>query len=113
MFLREHAPEVLAELSSGLVLATVRVSCEYYAELAAFDEVLIRMQLGEQTLNRITMVFEYWRAGAAGEERVARGEQTVACLRREGAQLVPCPVPPALLSALQPYRAPEKQRIGN
>src|SRR3989441_13319137 len=61
MFLREYAPDVLAELFRGLVLATLRCSCEYYAELWAFDEVIIRMQLGELTQNRITMLYEYVR----------------------------------------------------
>jgi enediyne core biosynthesis thioesterase len=104
MFLRDHAPEVLAELSRGLALATLRVTCDYFTELTAFDEVIIRMRWGEQTQNRLTMRFEYWRPGPPAEELVARGEQTVACLRREGTRLVPCPVPPALLAALQPYR---------
>ena len=103
MFLRDHAPEVLAELSQGLALATVRVSCEYLAELAAFDEVLIRMRLGEFVQNRITMRYEYWRVRPGAEELVARGEQEVACLRREGDKLVPSPVPNPLRAALVAY----------
>jgi len=59
MFLREHAPGVLNELARGLSLATVRVSCEYLAELAAFDEVVIRMRLGSLTQSRMTLLFEY------------------------------------------------------
>jgi len=105
MFLREHAPDVLSELSRGLSLATVRVSCEYLAELAAFDEVIIRMRLGELTQSRMTLLFEYWRAGKSGEELMARGEQQVACLRREGEKLVPTPVPKSLREALKPYAA--------
>ena len=105
MFLREHAPVVLSELSRGLSLATVRVSCEYLAELAAFDEVIIRMRLGELTQSRMTLLFEYWRAGKSGEELMARGEQQVACLRREGEKLVPTPVPKSLREALKPYAA--------
>jgi enediyne biosynthesis thioesterase len=103
MFLREHAPEILAELSRGLSLATVRVSCEYLAELTAFDEVIIRMRLGELTQSRMTLLFEYWRAGKSGEELMARGEQQVACLRREGDKLMPTPVPQALREALRSY----------
>ena len=34
MFLREHAPEMLGEMERGLALVTLRVSCEYYQELA-------------------------------------------------------------------------------
>jgi len=103
MFLREHAPAILAELSRGLSLATLRVSCDYIAELAAFDEVLIRMRLGELTQSRMTLLFEYWRAGKSGEELVARGEQQIACLRREGERLMPIPVPKVLRDALIPY----------
>ena len=103
MFLRDHAPEVIGELSRGLSLATVRVSCEYLAELAAFDEVIIRMRLGELTQSRMTLLFEYWRAGKSGEELVARGEQQVACLRRDGDKLMPAPVPKSLREALKPY----------
>jgi enediyne biosynthesis thioesterase len=104
LFLREHAPDVLAELSRGLALATLRVSCEYFAELEAFDEVLIRMRLGELAQNRITMLFEYWRLKDGREELIARGEQAVACLRRDGEQLRPTPVPPSLRAALESYR---------
>jgi enediyne biosynthesis thioesterase len=99
MFLRDHAPDVIDELSRGLSLATLRVSCEYLAELNAFDEVLIRMRLGELTQSKITLLFEYWR----GEELTARGEQQVACFRREGDKLVATPVPKSLREALRAY----------
>jgi len=55
MFLRENAPDLIPELSRGLSLATVRCSCEYFAELAAFDEILVRMRLAELIQNRITL----------------------------------------------------------
>jgi enediyne biosynthesis thioesterase len=103
MFLRDHAPDVVDELKRGLSLATLRVSCEYIAELAAFDEVIIRMRLGALTQSRITLRFEYWRAGGDGEELVARGEQEIACLRRNGPHLEPAPVPTSLREALREY----------
>lgn len=103
MFLRDHAPDIIGELSRGLSLATVRVSCEYLAELMAFDEVIIRMRLGELTQSRMTLLFEYWRAGQSGEELIARGEQEIACLRREGENLTPTPVPKSLREALRAY----------
>jgi enediyne biosynthesis thioesterase len=106
MFLRDYAPEVLAELAEGLALATVRISCDYLAELFAFDQVAVRMRLGDVLQNRITLLFEYWRlpgAGAEGEELVARGEQVVACMRREGEKTVPTAIPVALRDALKPY----------
>jgi enediyne biosynthesis thioesterase len=105
MFLRDHAPDIIAELSRGLSLATVSVQCEYLSELFAFDEVIIRMRLGELTQNRMTLVFEYWRARKGGEELIARGQQQVACLRREGEKLAATPVPKSLRDALQPFMA--------
>ena len=103
MFLREHAPDVLRQLADGLALVTTRVSCDYFAELAALDEVVVRMRLGAVAQNRVGMRFEYWRCVDDGEELVARGEQEVACMRRDGAGLAPAPVPDALRRALAPY----------
>ena len=99
MFLHEHAPEVLGELARGLSLATMNCSCEYFAELLAFDEVCVRMRLAELVQNRITLVFEYWR----GQELIARGSQQVACMKREGTKLSPTSVPPSLRDALSAY----------
>ena len=110
LFLQEHAPEVLRQLGDGLALATVRCSCDYLAELQAFDEVVVRMRLAGMAQNRITLDFEYWRRSAAGEELVARGEQQVACMRREpgsGGAMVAAPIPAALREALRPYAGPE------
>ena len=103
MFLRDHAPEVLVALKQDLALATIRVACDYLAELSAFDEVVIRMRLGTVSQNRITMNFEYWRQAGEREELVARGEQQVACMRRDGEQLAPTPVPKVLRDALEFY----------
>ena len=103
MFLRDHAPEVLDELARDLALATVRCSCDYLAELAAFDEIVLRMRLGEMVQNRLALRFEYWRRNGDGEELVARGEQIVACMRRKGEHLVPTPIPNSLREALKPY----------
>jgi enediyne core biosynthesis thioesterase len=105
MFLRDHATEILDQLAGGLSLVTTRCSCDYHAELSAFDELLIRMRLVALVQNRITFSFEYWRLREAGEDLVASGEQQVACMRREGGSLVPTPVPPSLLDALRPYAA--------
>lgn len=105
MFLRDHAPDILDNLKDGLALATVRCSCDYLMELEAFDEVLIRMRLGEVVQNRITLLFEYWRVGAGDgrEDLIARGEQQVACMRRQGKETVATPIPHSLKEALRPY----------
>jgi len=103
MFLREHAPEVLKSLSNGFALVTTKVSCEYLAELVAFDDLIIRMRLGSLKQNRIDMSFEYWRRSGDSEALVARGEQQVACMHREGERMIPVPVPQELREALKPY----------
>jgi enediyne biosynthesis thioesterase len=103
LFLREHAPEVLAELGRGLSLVTTRCSCDYLAELSALDEVIVRMRLGMLTQSRITLAFEYWHTHGGTEVLVATGEQQVACMRRDGGRLLPTPVPEALREALRPY----------
>jgi enediyne biosynthesis thioesterase len=102
-FLRDHAPEVLDELSHGLCFVTTNVSCEYLGELAVFDQVRIVMRLGEHVQNRLTLLFEYWVDAAHGPELKARGMQTVACMRRDGPRLVPSSVPRSLEEALRPY----------
>jgi len=101
MFLREHAPDVLERLAAGLSLATVRVSCDFYAEVFAFDEIVIRMRLGAVAQNRITLQFEYWRE--RDRQLVAQGEQEVACMERRGGELIVCPIPVSLNDALRAY----------
>jgi len=103
MFLRDHAPEVLAELEQGLALVTVRCSCDYAAELLAFDRVVVQMRLSAFTQNRITLLFEYWRQHDQSVELIARGEQQIACMRREGKEMVPTPIPTPLKEALKQY----------
>ncbi|HEX9923692.1 MAG TPA: acyl-CoA thioesterase [Anaerolineae bacterium] len=100
MFLRDRAPEMLQALQQDLALVTVRVSCDFLAELVAFDEVAVRMWLEAQVQNRATMRFEYWRQTVAGEELVARGEQQIACMRRSRTGLVPAPFPKPFQMAL-------------
>ena len=48
MFLYEHAPETLTALKHGLVLVTVRVQCEYLAELFALEQLIIECASGRQ-----------------------------------------------------------------
>jgi len=103
MFLRDNAPGVLAELDGDLALATIRCACEYLGELHAFDEIVIRMRLASVTQNRISLDFEYRRCGPEGEELVARGQQEVACMRRDGQKMVPTPIPQELREALRAY----------
>jgi enediyne biosynthesis thioesterase len=102
MFLRDHVPEILEEMERGLALITLNCSCQYLGELKAFDQVTVRMFLAAITQNRIVMRFEYWRGGL-DPELVARGEQEIACMHRQGSGLVPVAVPRALHDALSQF----------
>ena len=102
MFLRQYAPEILAEFDHGLALVTLQCSCQYLGELKAFDQVIIRMFLSAIAQNRIAMRFEYWREGVK-DELVGRGEQEIACMRRHGEQLLPASIPLRLREVLAEF----------
>lgn len=104
-FLREHAPEILSQLEEGLALVTLHCSCSFLDEVKAFDEVTVRMFLEGIQQNRITMRFEYWRQ-APDPVLVARGEQQIACMRRNEGCLKPSPVPDCLRRALAGFVEP-------
>jgi enediyne core biosynthesis thioesterase len=104
MFLKERAPEVLADLQDGLKLFTLKVDCEFYAEITAFDELSIRMRLIELAQTQLEFGFDYVRLDPGGlEVLVARGRQRVACMRGPNSRTVPARVPEPLARALAPY----------
>src|SRR5436853_6985249 len=93
MFLKQHAPDVLRQLSEGLCLITTRCSCEYLAELTAFDEIVIRMRLSAIAQNRVTMALEYWPRTNESDEWIARGDEHAVCVRLTGTRQYPAPLP--------------------
>ncbi|MFC8849249.1 MULTISPECIES: acyl-CoA thioesterase [unclassified Micromonospora] len=104
LFLKNEAPEVLADLQADLKLFTLKVGCEFFAEITAFDDVAIRMRLVELAQTQIEFSFDYVRvAPDGGELLVARGGQRVACMRGPNTRTVPARVPEALARALEPY----------
>lgn len=104
LFLREHAPDVLDQLERGLALVTIRCSCEYLHELSSFDEVIVRMRSGGLRQNRIGLLFEYWRKKNGREELIARGEQEIACMVRDGGGVRPAAIPESLRAAILRFR---------
>jgi enediyne biosynthesis thioesterase len=104
MFLVHHVPQLVDEFSHGFAIATTRVSCSYYQELSAFDEVSIRMSARAITPSRLTMLFRYYRVLPDGEETlVAEGEQEIVCVRRNGAGVEPVSLPEPLREAAAQY----------
>ncbi|GAA2868429.1 4-hydroxybenzoyl-CoA thioesterase [Actinoplanes cyaneus] len=103
MFLKTHAPDVLADLQADLKLFTLRVDCEFFAEITAFDELAIRMRLLDLGQTQLEFGFDYLRLDPGGETLVARGSQRVACMRGPNTRTAPTRVPDALVRALEPY----------
>lgn len=104
LFLKERAPDVLADVRTDLKLFTLKVDCEFFAELTAFDELSIRMRLVELAQTQVEFSFDYVRLDRdGGEVLVARGRQRVACMRGPNTRTVPARVPEALVQALAPY----------
>ena len=105
MFLKQRAPEVLVDLQDDLKLFTLKVDCEFFAEITAFDDLSIRMRLVELGQTQIEFGFDYVRLDPGGVEvLIARGMQRVACMRGPNTRTVPARVPQALAKALEPYR---------
>jgi enediyne biosynthesis thioesterase len=103
MFLREHAPEVIADVQADLKLFTLKVDCEFLSELTAFDELSIRMRLEDLTQTQVEFAFDYVRLRDGVEDLVARGRQRVACMRGPNTDTRPTPVPEPLRKALSRY----------
>ena len=104
MFLKQRAPQVLADLRADLKLFTLRVDCDFFAEITAFDDLSIRMHLVELAQTQIQFGFDYVRLDQdGGETLVARGGQRVACMRGPSAHTVPTRVPEPLARALEPF----------
>lgn len=103
MFLKEKAPQVLTELQLDLKLFTLKVECEFFAEITAFDELSVRMRLEELTQTQIQFSFDYVKLSGGLENLVARGRQRIACMRGPNTDTAPTRVPVALREALVPY----------
>src|SRR5882724_7216221 len=103
MFLLEKAPDVLADIRGDLKLFTLKVDCEFIAEITAFDELSIRMRLEDLTQTQIGFAFDYVRLRDGLEELVARGRQRVACMRGPNTDTIPARVPESLRRALAGY----------
>ncbi|MEV4476637.1 MULTISPECIES: acyl-CoA thioesterase [Nonomuraea] len=106
LFLKTHAPDVLSDLQDDLKLFTLKVDCEFFAEITAFDELSIRMRLIELAQTQLEFGFDYVVTHSDGIDKlVARGRQRVACMRGPNTRTVPARVPESLVKALQPYTA--------
>lgn len=103
MFLMSHAPSVIFDIYKKFRLVTIRVSCEYFLELQAFDEIRIEMRLAFLRGNRIGLDFDYRVKREGTWLQCARGEQEIGCMHLDAEGLRPVAPPPALANALAGY----------
>ncbi|MEO9529406.1 acyl-CoA thioesterase [Roseibium sp.] len=99
-FLRSHAPGILDDLSKDLRIVTLRCSCDYFAELHAFDDVEVVMSLDARDGHRISLSFEYLLEG----RQIAQGHQQLGFMRMTpSGALEPTDPPPEMIDALSRF----------
>jgi len=103
MFLLEKAPDVLDDIKDDLKLFTLKVECEFLAEIWAFDQLSIRMRLEDLTQTQIGFAFDYVKLTEGIEILVGRGRQRIACMRGPNGNTRPSKVPERLRAALENY----------
>ncbi|MYV68597.1 acyl-CoA thioesterase [Streptomyces sp. SID2131] len=112
LFLQQKAPDVLAEVQADLKLFTLKVDCEFFAEITAFDELSIRMRLSELGQTQLEFTFDYVKVTGGAEVLIARGRQRIACMRGPNTNTVPSRIPDGLARALEPYSAQNRALAG-
>ncbi|MFB7468798.1 acyl-CoA thioesterase [Streptomyces sp. NPDC056224] len=112
LFLQKKAPDVLAEVQDDLKLFTLKVDCEFFAEITAFDELSIRMRLSELGQTQLEFTFDYVKITSGVEVLIARGKQRIACMRGPNTNTVPSLIPEGLARALEPYSAQGRAMSG-
>src|SRR3954447_21091174 len=70
LFLKDRAPQVLTELQKDLKLFTLKVDCEFFAEITAFDELSIRMRLVELAQTQFEFGFDYVQLNPGGIDKL-------------------------------------------
>jgi enediyne biosynthesis thioesterase len=103
LFLKSKAPQILDELTRDLRLVTLRVSCEYFEELHALDEIDVQMSLAHLRQHRIGLDFNIVKIRSDVSLCAARGFQEIGCMRATGKSLVPIRPPAPLAEALKPF----------
>ncbi|MCU6501677.1 acyl-CoA thioesterase [Rugamonas sp. A1-17] len=100
MFLRQHAPQTLAELRAGeLRLVTAHASCDYVDEFNVFDEIVIRLSLNRFIAYGLSLNFDY----VCGQATLARGRQDIKFLRQQAGRWALTEVPDTLIKAARLY----------
>jgi enediyne core biosynthesis thioesterase len=110
IFLKQHAPDILDEIARDLRLVTRQVSCEYFEELRAFDEIEVEMRLAYIRQNRIGLDFNL-ELCCKEKMCVARGFQEIGCARTTPGGLVATPPPALLIRALTSFHYSSSETV--
>ncbi|WP_425100858.1 acyl-CoA thioesterase [Tropicibacter sp. S64] len=105
MFLKAHAPGILQEIYADLRLVTLNLSCDYFDEFHAFDEVEVHMRLEGIQQHKVAMTFDYYLGEGPQARLMAMGKQSIGCMRAVEGGMVPVPPPEELRLALEKFKA--------
>ncbi|SFD99189.1 enediyne biosynthesis thioesterase [Actinopolyspora alba] len=101
-FLMRYAPDFLEELNSARTVITTRCQCEYFLAVTVADTVSIRLSIPTVYFNLAILRFAYHLLDPDNNDPlVARGEQQVACVRRDENETVPTSWPREVLRAAE------------
>ncbi|MBZ9803453.1 acyl-CoA thioesterase [Mesorhizobium sp. ES1-6] len=110
MFLAQHAPSVIDDISHELRLVTITVNCNYFDEIYALDEIEITMHLSYIRRHRIGLDFDYSKVLAGRKVIVAHGFQEIGCMRKDRDGMSPIAPPKSLADALDQFAARNSQQ---
>lgn len=89
--------------------ARVLVSCEYFEELLALDEIDVLMSLSYLRQHRIGLDFDIVKLQSGRRVRAARGFQEIGCMRKLNQGLSPIAPPSDLAEALKRYAVESRE----
>ncbi|MES0030394.1 acyl-CoA thioesterase [Mesorhizobium sp. M0040] len=108
MFLAQHAQSIIDDISLGLRLVTLSVTCQYFEEIYAFDEIEVTMHLSYVRGNRIGLDFHYFKIMADQKITAAQGFQEIGCMRKDRDGMSPIAPPKSLADALNQFAVRNK-----
>ena len=103
MFLFEYCPSIYSHIRNGLLLITTNLNLNFISQAFAFDRIKIRMFLHKQNVNRLMMVFKYYKISENGETLLCEGSQTTAAMKEIDGNVVAVPYPGELIETFETF----------
>ena len=104
MFIKEYCPDVLEAINDGLALITLDLSCKYFGQLFAFDDVVMRMNVEAFAQNRMVMNFLYYKEQDNQLELICQGSQGAASMRMIDGKMEAEPFPSSMIETIDIYQ---------